>query len=348
MQQTDMPAGFSEERFSRKTSLDCSPNPVQNPRMNRLPWTPEIELTDEKVRAVLQGQFAALAPTRVERLDAGWDNVVYRVNGKWLFRFPHRAAAEPFLLREMKSLPWLSSFLMSTGNPRTPDIIQVPKPDFIGTPTDQYPWHFYGYAPVHGLEACDCRLSEDERAALAAPLAYFLKRLHGTEPWEQLRSSLPFDPVGRLDFPKRVPMTMERLAELQRSGVALDYPTLEALLRHALDTPRLGPSSVVHGDLHFRHLVLNEGRRLAGVIDWGDIHLNDPAVDLSIVWSFFPPHAREVFWKHYGPVTDDQKTQSRAFAVFENTALLVYARAERRETVEREARIALDWVLKDA
>ena len=46
--------------------------------------------------------------------------------------------------------------------------------------------------------------------------------------------------------------------------------------------------SVCPGDLYVRHLLLNELCELTGVIDWGDVHLGDPAVDLMIAYSFLP------------------------------------------------------------
>jgi aminoglycoside phosphotransferase (APT) family kinase protein len=46
------------------------------------------------------------------------------------------------------------------------------------------------------------------------------------------------------------------------------------------------------------------------VIDWGDVHLGDPAIDLSIAFSFFPLAARTTFRQAYGPV--DGATWDRA------------------------------------
>src|SRR5262249_51211727 len=68
--------------------------------------------------------------------------------------------------------------------------------------------------------------------------------------------------------------------------------------------------SLLHGDLYARHLLLDESDHLAAVIDWGDVCIGDPAVDLSIVYTFLPPGARDAFWAEYGFA--DEATRCRA------------------------------------
>src|SRR5690606_8628209 len=109
---------------------------------------------------------------------------------------------------------------------------------------------------------------------------------------ERVGIELPRDPLGRLDFTKRIPMTEDRLRALEGLKVELPYEALRRELNTAAGGPRLEMRSLVHGDLHFRHLILKEDKTLSGLIDWGDLHLNDPALDLQIYWSFFPPEAR--------------------------------------------------------
>lgn len=48
-----------------------------------------------------------------------------------------------------------------------------------------------------------------------------------------------------------------------------------------------GPLAVCHGDLHVRHLLVDRDGSATGVIDWGDLCLADPAVDLSIAYFGF-------------------------------------------------------------
>jgi aminoglycoside phosphotransferase (APT) family kinase protein len=76
---------------------------------------------------------------------------------------------------------------------------------------------------------------------------------------------------------------------------------------------------------------------LAGVIDWGDLCLADPAADLHVLWSVLPPEGRGEFLDAYGPVSEAQLVCARVLAVFLSAVLAVYGRAEGLAGVEREA-----------
>jgi aminoglycoside phosphotransferase (APT) family kinase protein len=62
---------------------------------------------------------------------------------------------------------------------------------------------------------------------------------------------------------------------------------------------------VCHGDLYSRHLLVENGA-LSGVIDWGDLHAGDPAVDLSVAHIFLPPSAHAIFRAAYGEISDER------------------------------------------
>ncbi|WP_437602554.1 macrolide 2'-phosphotransferase [Sorangium sp. So ce590] len=40
--------------------------------------------------------------------------------------------------------------------------------------------------------------------------------------------------------------------------------------------------ALVHGDLHPGHMLLDEGGRLTGILDWTEAHLGDPSVDFAL------------------------------------------------------------------
>jgi hypothetical protein len=84
--------------------------------------------------------------------------------------------------------------------------------------------------------------------------------------------------------------------------------------------------------------LLGEGwDALAGVIDWGDICRGDPSIDLSLLWSFFPPNGRSAFLDAYGPVTADQLLRARVLALCLCAVLALYAHHEGMVGVEGEA-----------
>ena len=58
---------------------------------------------------------------------------------------------------------------------------------------------------------------------------------------------------------------------------------------------------LVHGDLYCRHLMFDDNK-LIGIIDWGDVGINSPAVDLGVIFSFYPTDCHQAFFDIYGEV----------------------------------------------
>jgi aminoglycoside phosphotransferase (APT) family kinase protein len=82
---------------------------------------------------------------------------------------------------------------------------------------------------------------------------------------------------------------------------------------------------LAHGDLYARHLLVDLEGQLAGVIDWGDVHIGDPAVDLSIAHSFLPPSAHPGFLDAYGAVAAPAWSVARLRALWHTSMVLLYA-----------------------
>ncbi|XVQ08691.1 phosphotransferase [Spirillospora sp. CA-255316] len=79
-------------------------------------------------------------------------------------------------------------------------------------------------------------------------------------------------------------------------------------------------------------------RAAAGVIDWGDACLADPAVDLSLAYGAFAGTARAVLLEAYGrPVPPERELAARVLALFLCAALAQYAAAEGHRTLLAEA-----------
>ena len=68
------------------------------------PWTAEHTVDEALARSLVETQFPDLAPARLTPLGVGWDNTVYDVDGRWVFRFPRRAIAVPLLETELSPL----------------------------------------------------------------------------------------------------------------------------------------------------------------------------------------------------------------------------------------------------
>ena len=274
-------------------------------------WSADVEVDEGLVR-VLLGQFG-LGEGPVRKLAEGWDNSVWVLEERYAFRFPRRAAWVSGLEREIAALPHLA--------PRLP--LAVPRPVFVGEPSDGYPWPFFGAELIPGIEAGVAALDDEARLAIGLELAGFLRALHGLE----LDIELPQDPNGREDMPKRIGLAREELQALAELGLWRAPAAVERLFGQAEHLPPPEVSAVTHGDLHFRHLLV-EGGTASGVIDWGDLCRADPAIDLPLYWSLVPPAGRAAFLDAYGEVTETQLLRARVLSIQLCAVLAHYGHSE--------------------
>jgi aminoglycoside phosphotransferase (APT) family kinase protein len=300
-------------------------------------WQAEVAIDEPLVRELL-GQFAAVEAGSLRLLSEGWDRSAWLVDEALVFGFPRRAAAVPGLRREIAVLPRLAPLL--------PLPIQVPV--HVGHPTEAYPWPFSGSALLPGLESGDADLDPAARRRVGVELARFLRRLHGAEVADALGpDALPPDANRRADMALRVPRTRDLLLELERLGSWRRPASLDSLLDDAERLPPPTAGAVVHGDLHFRHVLVDEGRA-SGVIDWIDLCRGDPAIDLQLLWSFLPPADRPAFLDAYGPVGEVRLLRARIVALSLSAQLALYGRVEGHERLEREALASLGRALDGA
>jgi aminoglycoside phosphotransferase (APT) family kinase protein len=294
-------------------------------------WSPEL-VVDEPLVLRLLTQFPELEQLHsLRRLAEGWDNSVWLVDERYAFRFPHREVAIPGFRRELEVLPKLPALPLA-----------VPRPLFVGLPSEEFPWPFFGSELLPGVEAGAVELDDAARVEVGLELARFLRELHAVE----LHVALPFDANGRTDMRRRASLAREQLAEVERLGVWRAPSRVEELLAEAQRLPRPEPPVLVHGDLHFRHLLVDDGAA-SGVIDWGDVCRSDPAIDLPLLWSFVPPEGRRAFLDACGPVNEAQLLRARVLAVQLCAALAHYGRLEDNTGVEREAVAGLERALLD-
>lgn len=291
-------------------------------------WAPEIRVDESLARRLIGEQFPEVEQRSFRLLGEGWDNTVYLVDERWVFRFPRKAMVIPGFRNEIAHLPTLAPLLP----------LRIPVPTLVGEPSDEFEWPFYGAPFLPGRELAEVDLDDEARAGLALPLAEFLRTLHGLE----LDADLPLDPVRRADMPFRVERTRDRLDRLERDGLWRAPGLVDEILVEAERIPPPEPVNVCHGDLHLRHLLVGDDGHPSGVIDWVDLSRNDPAVDLALFWSSLPPDTRGLFVDAYGEVTEEQLLRARVLSLFLCGTLALFGRHEGLPALEREAVAGLD------
>jgi aminoglycoside phosphotransferase (APT) family kinase protein len=215
-------------------------------------------------------------PATVVEIDEGYDFEVAIVDDEWVFRFPRRAGVEETLELEIALLPEIGP------------VLPVDVPRFEHISRDPL---FVAYRLIRGEPLVD----ED-----GAGVRAFLDALHSIDP-----SGLP------LEAADWVASYRDQCAEFDR----LVLPQVDSDLRQRArelfaDADSLVgfEPALVHADLGPAHLLVRAGR-LAGVIDWSDARIGDPAIDYAWLlngpfpdWDVDPEVRRRArFYHRLGP-----------------------------------------------
>jgi aminoglycoside phosphotransferase (APT) family kinase protein len=222
-----------------------------------------VDIDETLVRSLLAEQHPQWAQFPLKLLDAGMDNVIYRLGADRLVRLPRREKSAPLMEKELIWLPQLAS--------RLP--LPVPTP-VAGSPARGFPWRWSVVPWFDGVSADQESLADDQVLVLAE----FLRALHQTAP-----SDAPVNPYRGVPLAMRsdIPAKLDRVL----NEVNTESDTVRRLWERAVAAP---PASAVwiHGDLHPRNVIVRDGV-LAAVIDWGDMAAGDPATDLACAWMLF-------------------------------------------------------------
>lgn len=266
---------------------------------------PEIDVTEQLVAALLAEQAPEFAGLELVPLNRGWDNTNWRLGDDMVVRVPHRAVAAPLIEHEQKWLPILA--------PRFE--LAVPAPIHAGrpAPTIDFPWPWSIVPWLPGEQAASA--GEFDRTESAYRLGRFFAALHQPAP-----DDLPINPHRGGPLAERQPRVDALIDDL---ADRVDGTAAAAIFAEAVAAPPADRAVVVHGDMHTRNLIVDDGA-LSAVIDWGDLTSGDRACDLAATYMLCPDdHA--MVWNYAGG-TDAQWTRARGWAV--NFALLYLANGD--------------------
>lgn len=289
------------------------------------PWERADAQIDEALAArLIAAQFPALAGAPVTFLDEGWGSRVFVVGDGWMFRFPKIRAADGDLGVELALLSQLA--------PRLP--VAIPRFEHIGRPDLGYPFRFLGYRRIAGAMVQEAWPSFDP-ARLGTALGRAFSAIHSF-PVEAARAAGVTEDALRIDLTTHWERAQKYLVGL----------TPEELPRVAsLQTPPPsydGPLRFIHGDILPNH-VLVDGGELSGLLDWGDVTLGDPAVDLGGVLYIAGPAALDACLAAYDlPLDDGARARARFSARYAALMDVAWGRATGRRLETAAALRGLD------
>ncbi len=262
----------------------------------------EVKIDDLLVSQLLAEQYPDLYGQPIQFVDAGWDNAMFRLGDRLAVRLPRTESAAKLLAKEQHWLPQLAKQLS----------IAVPVPSKIGSPNSLYPWHWSIMPWLAGQTADEIPLNENH----SHQLALFLQALHVPAP-----SDAPHNPVRGVPLSQRVTMLNERMQRVAAQTATI-APTIRAIWQQAVDAPIDVEPTWIHGDLHPRNIVVDEGG-IAGIIDWGDLAVGDRSTDLAALWCLFSDRQlRQRAIAAYGEVSEATLARAKGWAILFGVVLL--------------------------
>jgi aminoglycoside 2''-phosphotransferase len=226
----------------------------------------------------------------------------YTVNGEWMFRLAHNNEATRSLQCETALLPQLAPTLT----------LPIPHIEYSGY-VGRSRLAFVGYRKILGAALAPDRLAALDDAAqerCARDLGGFLKQLHAF-PAEQARQAGVVDseyPFSRTESGITEGTATEQYAQAlaqlgQYSQVdAATHAYCAQVVDQLLAPQGAGtlPPALVHGDLSAEHVLCDPAtRQITGVIDFTDVLITDPLLDLTYLYANYGPAFVARLLPHY-------------------------------------------------
>ncbi|WP_297082719.1 phosphotransferase [uncultured Demequina sp.] len=222
----------------------------------------EVEISDDLVRRLLADQHPDLASRPLGRRIDGWDNAMFRLGHDLAVRLPRRALGAEISAAEHEHLPVISQRWT----------FPAPVPLRLGAPAEGFPWEWSVVPWIDGDIAFDDPLTDLGARDLGVAIAQIQ---------QSPTAGAPHNPYRSGTLPEVAELFDTRLRALVDAGVvAMDAAdVLRGLVEAgaAIDEPE---RRWAHLDLHGANVIVRGGR-LAGIVDWGDAALADPATDLG-------------------------------------------------------------------
>jgi aminoglycoside phosphotransferase (APT) family kinase protein len=290
----------------------------------------EVAIDETLVRALLVEQHPDLSTLPLALVGHGWDNTLYKLGDSQVVRLPRRSVAAPLIEHEHRWLAALAPHLT----------LEVPAVERVGRPGCGYPWAWGICRWIAGRPAAGAwPLGGSENAQR---LAAFLHALHRPSP-----PDAPVSPFRGTTLASRTERLQSHLLDL--AGLVDEQAVRRAWNAALAARPWSQPPTWVHGDLHPANVIV-DGKKIVGVIDFGDITAGDPATDLACAWMLFTPEARWQFREALRAVghaaDDDMWARASGWALALNLAWLT--RSEDDPETTTQALGAIESVVADS
>lgn len=301
-------------------------------------WKQTIEINEDIASQVISAQHQ-IDIESIQLLDSGWDNVVYLVNKTLVFRFPRREFGLDCIANEITFLPFIKAHVS----------FPLSSPKWIGKPSLQYLYQYAGYEMLMGHALSDQDPSLIDSVPFAKVLAHWLRELHQIPVTLSQIEAVKGGYEWKVDVAHRLTRAKDNLNKYEQyyNDAGLHRELLIQTIK-IMESWHFTPAKqcFVHGDLYARHIIVDDGNMPKGIIDWGDIHIGHPGIDLAI-GLIFTPEVFQQFLSSYGAI-DEEAYRILLFHCFcHGMSFLPYAFEQNKESLMGWATIVLHRVVDE-
>ncbi len=221
----------------------------------------------------------------------GMDHAAIIFGDEWIVRFPKLQEYVDGFPHEVRLLDFIHTRLT------------LPIPHYERIASDQ---SFGAYRLIIGEECTPevfQSLSTAAKSVVISQIAQFLSELHGI-PAEQLKKF----PLATVDERADLRNLVQEYTNLIEPRITDDEKKkCELFFRERTKMIETVPrQALVHRDFAWWHILIDQNHeKLAGIIDFGDTIIADPAGDFGALWAYGRECVQEVI-RQYSPAVDDQ------------------------------------------
>lgn len=233
-------------------------------------------LSNVLVAGLLAAQFPSLKVQSIAFIGEG-EGRTYLVNGAYVFRFPRDDHGAEKMRQELCLLSAIGRHLP----------IAVPDLEFVGQPSEWYPYMFAGHRRIVGRSGEEARPERSYWPAIARQLGEFFSDLHAVPVATGERCDLQYEPM--VEPASLLRNTLKYAGVIRNERATLVNQHVERYLRGdaALPPPSRPDMFVCHGDMKGEHIIMSERADvIVGIIDWTDCCLSDRILDFTglVIW----------------------------------------------------------------
>lgn len=228
----------------------------------------------EKTTAVIQSNFSNLTVKSITYVGEGMDSKAFLVNDDLIFRFPKLEEVAKQLEVEIALLPKLQKTVA----------LAIPRFEYIGKQENGF--SFVGYQKIHGEELSGkvlASLDSRVRDNIFKQLSNFLQQIHAFPLDIAKQCGVKMDNTKEnylSDYREIKKCVFSMFDEETRTYVTNLYETYLADETNFLHVPAL-----LHADFSPDHILFdNRENVVSGVIDFGDVNIDDPDYDLMYLY----------------------------------------------------------------